>query len=131
MSEHSQTLLERRVLILAPAGRDASMTRTVLAEHGIRCAVCSDMAQLVTEVAAGVGAILISEEALPSEEQLYRLGERLSRQPSWSDLPTLLLAHPGADSSAVRQTVRALGNVTLLERPVRVAALMTAVQTAL
>jgi hypothetical protein len=31
----------------------------------------------------------------------------------------------------VRQTVRALGNVTLLERPVRVAALMTAVQTAL
>jgi PAS domain S-box-containing protein len=31
----------------------------------------------------------------------------------------------------VRQTVRSLGNVTLLERPVRMAALMTAVQTAL
>ncbi|MGZ5086929.1 MAG: hybrid sensor histidine kinase/response regulator [Usitatibacter sp.] len=131
MAEHSQTLLERRVLILAPTGRDASMTRAVFAEHGIRCAVCNDLPHLVKEAAAGAGAILISEEALPTQEKLYYLGERLSRQPTWSDLPVLLLAHPGADSTAVRQTVRALGNVTLLERPVRVAALMTAVQTAL
>ena len=76
MTEHSRTLLEKRVLILAPAGRDASMTGTVLAEHGIRCAICSDMAQLVTQITAGVGAILISEEGLPSHEQLHFLGER-------------------------------------------------------
>ncbi len=131
MSELPQPLLERRVLVLAPMGRDASMTRTVLSENGIRCAICTDMPQLLAELAAGAGAILISEEALPTQEPLYQLGERLSRQPSWSDLPILVLARPGADSSAVRQTVRALGNVTLLERPVRVAALMTAVQTAL
>src|SRR5690348_9725121 len=89
------------------------------------------MLQLVGELAQGAGAILISEEAIPQQEQLYFLGDRLGRQPPWSDIPVLLLAHPGADSQPVRQTLRALGNVTLIERPVRVAALLTAVQTAL
>jgi PAS domain S-box-containing protein len=123
--------LERRLLILAPTGRDAQLTRGVMGEAGIRCTVCTDLQNLAHEISLGCGAILISEEAIPTESQLYYLGDRLSHQPAWSDLPVLLLAHPGADSTAVRQTVRALGNATLLERPVRVAALMTAVQTAL
>jgi PAS domain S-box-containing protein len=131
MNDGASPSHERRLLVLAPTGRDAPLTRSLLAEAGVRCTVCSDIQQLVHELGLGAGAILISEEALPDEAQLYFLGERLSRQPPWSDLPILLLAHPGADSSAVRQTVRALGNVTLLERPVRVAALLTAVQTAL
>jgi PAS domain S-box-containing protein len=131
MNEVASPSLERRLLILAPTGRDAPLTRSLLAETGVRCTVCTDIQHLAQELGMGAGAILISEEALPNEAQLYFLGERLSRQPTWSDLPILLLAHPGADSAAVRQTVRALGNVTLLERPVRVAALLTAVQTAL
>jgi PAS domain S-box-containing protein len=131
MSEASKPSNERRLLILTPTGRDAALTRTLLAEGGVRCTVCADIPELVRELGEGAGAILISEEALPDQAQLYHLGEKLSRQPPWSDLPILLLAHPGADSAAVRQTVRTLGNVTLLERPVRVAALATAVQTAL
>jgi len=131
VAETAQPLLERRVLVLAPTGRDASLTRELLAEHGIRTFTCSDLLQLVGEFAQGAGAILISEEALPHQEQLYFLGDRLGRQPPWSDIPVLLLARTGADSQSVRQTLRALGNVTLLERPVRVAALLTAVQTAL
>ena len=131
MSDAETASNERRLLILTPTGRDAPLTRTVLAESGVRCAICIDLPQLVQEMSRGAGAVLVSEEALGSEAQLYYLGERLSRQPPWSDLPVLLLAHPGADSPMVRHTVRTLGNVTLLERPVRVAALLTAVQTAL
>jgi PAS domain S-box-containing protein len=131
VTENNSPATERRLLVLAPTGRDAPLTGTLLAEAGIRCTLCTDLPHLASELAQGAGAILISEEAIPTEQQLYFLGERLSRQPPWSDLPVLLLAHPGADSQAVRQTVRALGNVTLLERPVRLAALMTAVQTAL
>jgi len=131
MTDLSQPLLERRVLILVPAGRDASMTHALLAEHGVRGCVCADMGELLREIGNGAGAILISEEGLPSQERLSQLGEGLSRQAPWSDLPILLLAHPGANAGAIRQTVRTLGNVTLLERPVRLATLMTAVQTAL
>src|SRR5205085_2767604 len=123
--------LERRVLVLAPVGRDAHLARTMLAENGIRCTICGDLRALLHEMPLGAGAILISEEALGSMEDLYLLGERLARQPPWSDLPVLLMARHGADSALVRQAVRTLGNVTLLERPVRIAALMTAAQTAL
>ncbi|MGE5095808.1 MAG: ATP-binding protein [Betaproteobacteria bacterium] len=123
--------LERRLLILAPTGRDAPLTQQVFAEAGLRSSVCADLPSLVEEIGAGAGALVISEEALLQETALYYLGERLARQPAWSDLPILLLAHHGADSPAVRQAVRMLGNVTLLERPVRVASLVTAAQTAL
>jgi PAS domain S-box-containing protein len=131
VQDNAQLLLERRVLILAPTGRDARLTRDLLAEQGIRSLACTDMAQLVHELSLGAGAILVSEEAIPHQDELYHLGDRLGRQPPWSDIPVILLAHPGADSAPVRQTLRSLGNVTLLERPVRVAALVTTVQTAL
>ncbi|HUQ27280.1 MAG TPA: ATP-binding protein [Usitatibacter sp.] len=131
MTEAQRAVLERRLLILAPTGRDAELTRTMLMEQGIRCFACTDLHHLVHEISVGAGAVLLSEEALPTAEQLYHLGDRLSRQPPWSDLPILLLAHTGADSSAVRAAIRSLGNVTLLERPVRLATLHTAVQTAL
>jgi PAS domain S-box-containing protein len=131
VSQPAQAALERRVLILAPTGRDGELTRGVLAEAGIRSTICVDLGELVQEMSQGAGALLLSEEALASEVHLHFLGEKLLRQPTWSDLPILLLAHQGADSSAVRKAVRALGNVALLERPVRVAALVTAAQTAL
>jgi PAS domain S-box-containing protein len=131
VSEASEALLERRVLVLAPTGRDASMTREVLGEQGIRCTICANLDQLAREIEAGAGAVLISEEALPLADEVSFFAELLSRQPPWSDLPIVLLAHHGADSPAVRRAVRELGNVSLLERPVRVAALLAAVQTAL
>ncbi len=126
-----QPSLERRVLVLAPSGRDAQLTQGVLAEAGIRSALCAELPALIEEIGRGAGAVLMSEEALQSEVDLYQLGERMARQPTWSDLPILLLAHQGADSLAARKAVRFLGNVTLLERPVRVASLVTAAQTAL
>jgi PAS domain S-box-containing protein len=131
VNESQRPSNERRLLVLAPTGRDAPLTRTVLSEAGVRCTICGDLAQLLRELPGGAGAVLMSEEALGNDTQLYYLGEYFSRQPPWSDLPVLLLSHPGADSPTVRQAVRALGNVTVVERPVRVAALMTAVHTAL
>ena len=131
MTEHAQRLAERRVLILAPTGRDASMTCDVLTDAGMRAHVCADLGELLAALGEGAGAVLIAEEALGHEAGMSHLGELLSRQPTWSDLPVLLLTHTGADSTTVRKAVRQLGNVTLLERPVRVASLITGAQTAL
>jgi PAS domain S-box-containing protein len=131
VSQPPRPSVERRVLILAPTGRDAQLTRSILAEVGIRSLPCDSLAMLGREMAEGAGALLLSEEAVMSESDMFFLGERLAHQPPWSDLPVLLLAHTGADSAAVRKAIRALGNVTLLERPVRVASLVSAAQTAL
>ena len=120
---------EERLLILAPVGKDASLTAAKLRHAGMKCQVCRDIATLAAEIDVGAGAALVAEEALSGGAEA--LASVLARQPSWSDLPILLLTRPGADSSIVSLAVSTLGNVILLERPIRVSALISAASTCL
>src|SRR5262249_42514643 len=79
---------------------------------------------------AGAGAVLLGEEAVGLGED-SPLDAYLRRQPPWSDLPVLVLARTGADSAIVARAMDRLGNVTVLERPTRIAALVSAVRSAL
>ncbi len=116
---------------MAPAtSRDAQVTEAMLASFGITVSICRRFDQLFSEMTAGAGAMLISEELLSAAHN-EMLRDRLRRQPPWSDLPVLILTRPGADASSVGDAVGAFGNVTLLDRPVRVATLVSAVRTAL
>jgi PAS domain S-box-containing protein len=121
---------ERRVLILGPGPRDAKLAQEVLERAGIVSVVSPDMSALLDEAAVGAGALLVSEEALMGPTR-RALAEFLDQQPPWSDLPLLILTRTGADSPLATRAAETLGNVSLLERPVRVAALVSAVQTAL
>jgi signal transduction histidine kinase len=122
--------LEHRVLLRAATSKDATMTIAVLSRHGIAAEACASMVQLVGELARGAGALMLIEEAL-HEPGLGALGDALAVQPPWSDLPVLLLAREGADSRAVSMVMEQLPNVTVIERPVRVAALVSAVRSTL
>ena len=119
--------LEGRLLILAPVGKDAALIESMLG--GAACARCSDFADLARELERGAAAILLTEEVLALGTK--ELAAIVADQPPWSDLPVLLLTGQGADSPAVACAAEILGNVTLLERPVRVAALASAVRAAL
>jgi len=130
VTDPARAAVERRVLILAPSGRDAALAHDVFARAGIAAHVCADLAAVCAELDAGSGALLIAEEAAGADGT-DRLTAWLGRQSPWSDLPVLLLARPGADSPAVARAVDVLGNVTVLERPARIAALVTAARTAL
>jgi len=120
----------QQVAILTPTGKDAALTTAALAKAGIQSIICPDMACVERAMAAGVGALLVAEEALGAAS-LQTLAAALANQPPWSDLPILLLARYGVDSGAVDQALRVLGNVTLIERPVRPATLVSTVQAAL
>ncbi len=121
--------LERRLLILAPVGKDAQLIEAMLGKEGVDCVVCPSLDRLVLEFERGAAALLLAEEAL--RELDGRPAELITRQPSWSDIPVLMLTRPGADSAVAARALRTLGNVTLLERPVRMAALGSAVLSAL
>ena len=122
--------MEKRVLIYAPSGQDAVLASEILALASIDNLVIDTVTQLAAELLVGVGAVLTVEEAL-SSGGLKVLGECVQRQPNWSDLPIVLLTHRGPDSLSVRQAIGALGNVTLLERPVRTLTLITSLQSVL
>ncbi|HEY6820509.1 MAG TPA: ATP-binding protein [Burkholderiales bacterium] len=121
--------LEHRLLVLAPTGKDAALLRGKLLEAGFECDVCADAADLADEITLGAGALLVAEEAIAA--RMEPLARVIERQPSWSDLPVLIMTRAGANSSIVAKALRTLGNVTLLERPIRVSALASTVRTAL
>ena len=130
MSEAAQSDLENRVLVLAPTGRDAANSKAVLGKAGLACTVCRDILEVCREIEAGVGCILLTEEAL-TLDQASCLVETLRKQPPWSDLPLLLLTRGGPESRVAVRAMQTLGNVLLLERPVRMLTLVTAVRAAL
>jgi PAS domain S-box-containing protein len=122
--------LERRVLVLAPTTKDAELTQSHLGHAGIDCECYSRLEQLCRQLSAGAGTIILAEEAIVQDIN-DGLAHWLRGQPPWSDLPILLLAQWGADSATVANVMDHLGNVTVLERPIRLAALISAVRSAL
>jgi signal transduction histidine kinase len=125
-------LLEDRVLIVAPVGRDAVLLRDVLTRNDIGVAVCPDVATLATEADRGVGAAVLTEEALdvPSMDALRRMH---AEQPAWSDLPLILLVsdRPPYEAQAALGEASSFGNVTMLDRPVSLVEFQTAISSAL
>jgi signal transduction histidine kinase/ActR/RegA family two-component response regulator len=121
---------EERVLLLAPTPKDASMTHRVLAGVGIPAIACATVAALLAELTGGggAGAVLLTEQAIASPD-VQPFADYLRQQPPWSDLPVILLAGGGADSNAGRRAMELLGNVTVLERPVQTASLVSVVRT--
>ena len=122
--------MESRILIYAPTGQDAPLAARVLATAAIDSHACASLAELEQELARGAGAVLTVEEAL--EAGGYQvLQAYVARQPDWSDLPIVLLTRSGVDSPVVRQAVTGLGNLSLMERPVHMLTLVTALHATL
>ncbi|WP_326535271.1 hybrid sensor histidine kinase/response regulator [Pseudorhodoferax sp.] len=122
--------LERRILVRAATAKDALMTHAVLERAGLQAHSCATLTELVDELARGAGALVLAEEAL-ADAAAGALTQALQQQPSWSDLPVLVLARQGADSRTVVEAMDSVANVTVIERPVRVAAFVSSVRSAL
>jgi signal transduction histidine kinase len=123
-----------RVAILTPFGRDAEMVRGRLVGAGLACEVYGDLHALLASVTSSLaGAALIAQEALLHGGAATLRGA-LDTQEPWSDLPVLLLIEPASRARPLADEVVGMlehGNVTLLERPVRVELLVSALRSAL
>ena len=121
--------LEERILLLTPTGRDAVLTCRILEQAGLAGVPCADEQALYRQLGRGAGAALLADEAL-TPHTVNRLLDVLGSQPPWSDLPLVVFTRRET-SDEVLATLEPLGNATLLERPVRVATLLTALRAAL
>lgn len=121
---------DNRVLIFATTGQDAPLITRVLQQADITAESCASFDAVFTEMRSGAGAVIMAEEGL-NQNALDRLALYLCNQPSWSDFPLILLTIAGHVSSLQRrliQTQQRLGNVLLLERPVRPVTLVSTVR---
>jgi signal transduction histidine kinase/CheY-like chemotaxis protein len=121
---------DRRLIFLAATARDGATTQAMLKPLGIRVDVCRTFEAMLEEIPAGAGAVMLPEEIATSDHNAS-LQRMLGEQPPWSDLPILILTRPGADSAEIADAIRTLGNVTLLERPLRISTLVSAVRTSI
>jgi signal transduction histidine kinase/CheY-like chemotaxis protein len=121
-----------RVLVLAPVGRDAPLTASMLESAGRHAVICADAAALAGEIERGAGVVLLTSEALVPAA-IAVLGDAVARQPAWSDFPFLVFTSFATGDAGARllSSLSRLGNVALLERPARVATLVSAVDAAL
>jgi PAS domain S-box-containing protein len=123
----------RVVALLTPSGGDGRVAERVLARADIEARAHSTMAELLSAIREGVGGVVVAEEAL-SPSAGAQLVSALDAQDSWSDVPVVVLVAEGELSRALSPVVAQVatrGNVTLLERPVRVATLTTTLRSAL
>ena len=120
---------EFRILLKTSTARDAALAGEVLRREGFEAVACADMTELARELERGAAALLLVEEVL-TEIDFGGIVRRLGEQPPWSDLPVLVLARTGADSNVIVEAMERLANVTVIERPLRVSALVSTVRSA-
>src|SRR5579885_100484 len=124
---------EFRVLVLASLGRDAELTAVVLREAGLYPYICQNTDDLCAEIERAAGLVILAEEAL-NPDNVEPVACLLKEQPPWSDLPFVVLTSGGRTTPGALQRfhlLEALGNITLLERPVRTITLVSSARAAL
>jgi len=121
------------VLIFAPFGKDAALISRVLRRSALSVSACGTLEELGGAISEHAGAAIITEEVLQNES-IGMLAQRLTTQPPWSDFAVIVLTGGGLSTATTESAVRSrapLGNVTLLERPLRPVTLISAVRSAL
>lgn len=124
---------DSRTIILAPTGKDTLLIAGLLERRSMPCHAAGSVEELCLAIDRGAGAAIISEEAL-SGPAITRLQHTVAQQPPWSDFPLILLTVGGQvtpESERLRELRRPLGNIFLLERPIRPETLLSTLEIAL
>ena len=120
------------IALVMPRGTDALITGRILGKAGFATHVYGDIGAACAALGAQMETLIITEEALTKEARAV-LVECLARQPAWSDVPVVVLSGSRGPSDALSPQLEELttnANVTILERPVRIATLVTTVRAA-
>jgi signal transduction histidine kinase/CheY-like chemotaxis protein len=126
----SRPEFEQRLLILAPTRRDGEVAVQLLKRFQIESEVVRTIDSLCEELQKGAAAAVLTEEAILSPE-ITQLLKFVEHQPTWSDLPILMMMRGGAQSTAAQQVLTSLRNVILIDRPAPGAFVVSAAQSAL
>jgi signal transduction histidine kinase len=125
--------LDLRVLVLAPVGRDAELTCSLLMRAGLHAVPCASMQELCAQARRGAACLVLTDEVL-TPAGMALVTALLTEQEPWSDLPIVLFTGAGATVQARSPTLELLaplGNITLLDRPVRPITMVSTAKAAL
>ncbi len=110
------------VTVLAPTPQDAKYCERILSDHHIPATFVRSLHEVTAQIRRGAGVLLIAQEFVTAEATGH-LKQAIADQPSWSDVPILVLLSSSEASPQVLTDLLSLGHVTLIERPLRIALL--------
>ena len=120
-----------KAAVVTPNAADGDLACGFLAAQGIATQALSGIEGLGTAVDMDFGCIVLVEEAL-AEDGAAALDALLQTQPAWSDLPLIVIAGQGSPlMDAMPALFTHCGNLTLLQRPIHPASLVSAAKVAL
>ena len=121
-----------RVAVFAPVGRDGALTCTLLKRARLQCTEYASLTAVCADGLDGLGLLVLTEEALDAPE-IKALESALASQPGWSDIAVLVFAggELARGDGVLQRRVTRLTNVTIVERPVSAAVLVSLVRAAL
>jgi signal transduction histidine kinase/ActR/RegA family two-component response regulator len=117
-------------LVVAPGGRDAHVIGELLGSARLAYEADPDGERLLQALTSGGAAGAIITDGAWARIGTQRLRDAIERQPPWSDFPFVLLSRRGEARQGSR-SMEDLVNVTILERPLHPASLISAARSAL
>lgn len=126
------TDVDFRIVALVSTRRDGGLLQANLDKAGVASVACTSCAELSQQLSLGAGAVLLTDDVMTCEAE-DTLRTYIDNQQPWSDLPILIFSSGAEFELRARTSLVAerYGNVTLLERPVRLVSLISAVRSAL
>ncbi|KQW29691.1 two-component system sensor histidine kinase/response regulator [Rhizobium sp. Root274] len=120
-------------LIHAPLGRDAQIAAALLQEAGLSSSISLTLHDVIESLDDDVAFVVITEEALHSAD-LRPFAAWIEMQPTWSDLPFIILTARGGGPERNPDATRlseVLGNVSFIERPFHATTFISVAQSAI
>lgn len=119
--------------MVAPIGRDGDLICSHLSRAGIQASCFPNTLAAVRHSRDGVAGVILTDEALDLHS-LQQWKHFIERQPAWSDLPFILLTSAASEprySVLSAKALVTLGNVTVLDRPLRIEMLVSTANSCL
>ena len=130
-----QLVAVERCLICTPVGRDAELLLDRFGRENITAAAFPTLETLAGSFEPAVDRLIILAEEALLPNGMRALYGRLKQQPAWSEVPIILFTAAGhrvsEQGNRLWELFQGTGDITMLERPLRVQTLFSTVRTAL
>lgn len=106
---------------------------SLLSASAIATRICGDFSEMTAETSGEIGAVILASEVL-NAENLVELREFIANQPSWSQLPVLLLSGvvgDGGENASESKLLKLIPIACVLDRPLQPNTFVSLVRTAL
>jgi signal transduction histidine kinase len=117
------------VFVLLPTGRDAEAVCEALNTAGVRTRKVSRFDEILSSIGPDCGPLLVAQDGLSAEDVGKLLG-KLEGQPSWSEIPVVVLLGADAGISGDLGALACRPSTTVLRRPLEPSVLVGLMEAA-